>query len=150
MIQGRFDKGYDFLKPTRLAVPFRITKIISVAMIIFSVLKNIFFGRFLNSNFRIHLLDLFIKTTDIDPFDDTKNRYVVVQYKYDEKRKQIVPTRISASSTLRGAQKLAKTHCEISSLPFLNYKEVHKEYIVIRYYRINEDLERSVIRNHFR
>ena len=119
-------------------------------MMFLSVPKNLFFGRFLYSNFRIHMLDLFIRTADIDPFNDTKNRYTVVQYKYDEKRKQIVPSRISASTTLRGAQQLAKSHSEISGLPILDFKEMHKEYIVIRYYSANEDLERSVMRHHFR
>ena len=150
MIQGRFNKGYAFMKPVRFSLPFRFIKIISFATMLLSVPKNILFGRFLYSNFRIHILDLFIKTADIDPFDDTKNRYTVVQYRYDEKRKQIVPTRISASTTLRGAQQLAKSHSEISGLPILDFKEMHKEYIVIRYYSANEDLERSVMRHHFR
>lgn len=150
MIQGRFNKGYAFMKPVRFSLPFRYIKIISFAMMFLSVPKNLLFGRFLHSNFRIHILDLFIKTADIDPFDDTKNRYTVVQYRYDEKRKQIVPTRISASTTLRGAQQLAKSHSEISGLPILDFKEMHKEYIVIRYYSANEDLERSVMRHHFR
>ena len=150
MIQGRFNKGYAFMKPVRFSLPFRFIKIISFATMLLSVPKNILFGRFLYSNFRIHILDLFIKTTDIDPFDDTKNRYTVVQYKYDEKRKQIIPTRINASSTLKVAQQLAKSHSEVSGLPILDYKEMHKEYIVIRYYSVNEDLERSVMRHHFR
>jgi hypothetical protein len=150
MIQGRFNKGYAFMKPVRFTLPFRFIKIISFAMLLLSVPKNLLFGRFIYSNFRIHMLDLFIKRTEIDPFDDTKNRYTVVQHKYDEKRKQIVPTRISASTTLRGAQQLARSQSEVSGLPILDFKVMHREYIVIRYYSVNEDLERSVMRHHFR
>ena len=138
------------MKPARFSLPFKYIKIISFAMMFLAAPKNLLFGRLLNSNFRIHILDLLIKTADIDPFDDTKNRYTVVQYKYDEKRNQIVPTRISASSTLKGAQQLAKSHSDVSGLPILDFKEMHKEYIVIRYYSVNEDLERSVMRHHFR
>ena len=150
MIQGRFNKDYAFMKPVRFPLPFRFIQIISFVMNLLAVPKNLLFGRFIYSNLRIHMLDLFIRTADIDPFDDTKNRYTVVQYKFDEKRKQIVPTRISASTTLRGAQQLAKSQSEVSGLPILDFKELHKECIVIRYYSANEDLERSVMRHHFR
>lgn len=150
MIQGRFSKGYAFFKPSRFSIPSRFVKIHSFVKIVMFFLKNLFFHAFLDSNFRIHLLDLLIKTVEIDPFDDSKNRYTVVQYKYDEKRKQIVPTRISASSTLRGAQKLAKTHSEVSGLPLLDNEELLREYVSIRYFSVNEDLERSVLRHRFR
>ena len=138
------------MKPVRFPLPFRFIQIISFVMNLLAVPKNLLFGRFIYSNLRIHMLDLFIRTADIDPFDDTKNRYTVVQYKFDEKRKQIVPTRISASTTLRGAQQLAKSQSEVSGLPILDFKELHKKCIVIRYYSANEDLERSVMRHHFR
>ena len=150
MIQGRFSKGYVFLKPSRFSIPFRFMKISSFIKSVIFFLKSFLFGAFLNSNIRIHILDLLIRTAEIDPFDDSKNRYTVVQYKYDEKRKQIVPTRISASSTLRGAQKLAKTHSEVSGLPLLDNEELLREYVSIRYFSVNEDLERSVLRHRFR
>lgn len=150
MIQGRFNKDYAFMKPVRFPLPFRFIQIISFVMNLLAVPKNLLFGRFIYSNLRIHMLDLFIRTADIDPFDDTKNRYTVVQYKFDERRKQIVPTRISASTTLKGAQKQARSHCESTGLPFMNFKGVLKEYVVIRYISANEDLERSVMRHRFK
>ena len=103
----------------------------------------------LDSNLRVHLPDLFIKTVEIDPHDDSKNRYVVRVYSYQPKRKQIVPTRVAASTTLRGAQKLAKEYSEASGLPFSEYQIAGEEFITLHYFGINEDLQRAVMRHRF-
>ena len=145
MISGRFSKNYGFLKPARfprfmlLGLAFRR---------IGGFITLVLFSGYLNSNFRVHMHDLFKATKTLDPCDDKQNRYVVVLYKYDAKRKQIVPTRKAASTTLRGAQKLANILSEQTGIKYAKFNTPGAEYILIRYISINEDLERSVIRHH--
>lgn len=150
MIQGRFHKGYAFLRPSRFSIPIKLIKPISILLTLFGFIKHILFGRFIDSNIRIYLLELFKKGKRVDPYDDSKNRYVVVVHKYDEKRKQIVPIRVCASSTLKGANKLAKVVSAEEKLPFRDVAYPKTEYVTLRYYSINEDLERSVLRHKFK
>ena len=146
MIPGRFHKNYAIFKPNRYTFAYKFR--FAFRMFLFNLYQTPL-RKILDSNIRVHLSDLFIKTREIDPHDDSKKRYVVRVYSYQPKRKQIVPTRLAASSTLRGAQKLAKEYSEISGLPFSEYQIAGEEFITLHYYGINEDLERAKMRHRF-
>jgi hypothetical protein len=107
-------------------------------------------GKYLFSNFRVHLHDLFIRTRDLDPFDDSKNRYTVIQYRFDENQNRIVIIRAGASSTLRGAMRKVKRQSEITGLEYLWSHKKNIEYISIFYFRVNYDVERAVLRRKFK
>jgi hypothetical protein len=144
MIPGRFKTSYSSYSPIQIEVVIRI-----VAWFNFLPLRirQSFLGRYIESNAYIHLLDTFIKTREVDPFDDSRLRYVVRIYKFDEKRKQVVPTRAAASTTLRGAQKLAKQFSDNTSLPFTQNEGLLKEYITIYCYRAYVDYEKARARS---
>ena len=144
MIPGRFPNGYSFYSPIKNKLFYQIHLLLKTLPY---RMHNSFFSPFLESNVYIHLLDTFVATKEVDPFDDSRLRYVVRMYKYDEKRKQIVPTRAAASTTLRGAQKLASQLSDSTGLP---YSQIHvklKEYITIFGYRANVDLEKARVRS---
>ncbi len=144
MIPGRFPNGYSFYSPNKnklfYEIHFRL-KTLPYRM------HHSFLRRFLESNTYIHLLDNFVETKEVDPFDDSRLRYVVRMYKYDEKRKQIVPTRAAASTTLRGAQKLASQLSDAIGLPYSQNPSNLKEYIMIYGYRANADYEKARVRS---
>ncbi len=110
-------------------------------------IRHSFLRRYLESDAFIHVLDTFVKTKEVDPFDDSRLRYVVRMYKYDEKRKQIVPTRAAASTTLRGAQKLARKLSNESGLPYLRDNLDLKEFIMIYGYKAYADYEKARVRS---
>jgi hypothetical protein len=144
MIPGRFPNSYSFYSPIKNKLLYEIyfrLKTLPYRM------RQSFLRQYLESNLYIHLLDTFVKTKDVDPFDDTRLRYVVRMYKYDEKRKQVVPTRVAASTTLRGAQKLANQLSDASGLPYSQNNSVLKEYIMIYGYRANVDYEKAQVRS---
>jgi hypothetical protein len=144
MIPGRFPSGYSFYSPIEnklfYEIHFRL-KTLPYRM------HHSFLRRFLESNVYIHLLDTFVETKEVDPFDDSRLRYVVRMYKYDEKRKQIVPTRAAASTTLRGAQKLASQLSVASGLPYTQDDWNLKEYLTIYGYRAHVDYEKARVRS---
>lgn len=144
MIPGRFKTSYSSYTPIQIGVVIRI-----VAWFDFLPLRiqHSFLGRYIHSDACIHLLDTFIKTREVDPFDDSRLRYVVRIYKFDKKRKQVVPTRAAASTTLRGAQRLAKQFSDNTGLPFTQDSGFLKEYITIHGYRAHVDYEKARVRS---
>ena len=144
MIPGRFRNSYSFHLPFKnrlVIVSYRYFKTFPFQM------RHSFLGRYIESDSFIHFLDIFTKTKEVDPFDDSRLRYVVRIYKYDEKRKQIVPTRAAASTTLRGAQKLARELSAETGLPFLQDHGNLKEFIMIWGYRAYVDYEKARVRS---
>lgn len=144
MIPGRFRSSYSFRSPIDNKY---FSEIYFYLRTLPFQMRHSFLGRYIESDINIHFLDALVKTREVDPFDDSRLRYVVRIYKYDEKRKQIVPTRAAASTTLRGAQKLA---CQLSAAIGLPYSQDHlnlKEYIMIYGYRANVDYEKARVRS---
>jgi hypothetical protein len=140
MIPGRFKSSYSS--------PFAARNKIIVGILAWYTFmplrfRRTTFGRYFESEAYIHFLDLFTKTKEVDPFDDSRLRYVVRIYKYDEKRKQIVPTRATASTTLRGAKVLARNYSQATGLPYLQSPWDEKEYITIYGYRAYVDYEKA-------
>jgi hypothetical protein len=125
MIPGRFKTSYSFYFPFKNRIVLRILNWFAFLPFRISLTT---FGRIIQSDSFLNLRETFVRTKEIDPFDDSKLRYVVRVYKYDPKRKQIVPTRVTASTTLRGAKKLAsevagKTGLTYSQDPVWDLKE---------------------------
>ena len=144
MIPGRFKTSYSAYFPiqNRLLLRFLVwLKFMPLHM------RHSFLRRYLESEAYIHLLDAFIRTKDIDPFDDSRLRYVVRVYKFDEKRKQVVPTRAAASTTLRGAQELARVISQQTGIPYAQENFGLKEFIMIYVYRAHVDYEKARMRS---
>ena len=144
MIPGRFSNGYSYYSPIKNKLFYEIHLLLKTFPF---RMHHSFLRPLLESNVYIHLLDTFVETKEVDPFDDSRLRYVVRMYKYDEKRKQIVPTRATASTTLRGAQILASQLSDSSGLPYSQDHSNLKEYITIFGYRANVDLEKARVRS---
>lgn len=146
MIPGRFHENFSYFFP-RSVIAFKLARKIER---LFYPVKQFLFGKYLFSDFRVHLHDLFIRTRDLDPFDDSKNRYAVIQYRFDEKQKKIVQIRTGASTTLKGAKRKVKNQSEITGLEYLWYHKINFEYISIHYFRINFDIDQAIKRRHFK
>ena len=144
MIPGRFKSSYSFSFRQRNKV---VMRVLSWFFFMPFRIRHSFLGSYFQSDTCIHLLDTFVRTEEIDPFDDTKLRYVVRLYKYDEKRKQVVPTRTTASTTLRGAQKLARKISAQNGIPYSQDHWYLREYIMIYCYRAYDDYEKARIRS---
>ena len=144
MIPGRFNANKVFFYPRRCIILDNLKSAISTSL---SGLKQVIFGKFLLSDFRVHLSDLFVKTRGVDSFDDSKNRYVIFQYRLDSKGKRITPTRTSAYTTLRGAKHEVKNLCAETGLEYLWYHLDKTEFISIKYLRINHDIDRARVKN---
>ncbi len=145
MIPGRFKTSYSFYFPFKNRI---VLGILYWFAFLPSRIKFTTFGRIIYSDSFLNLRESFVRTEEIDPFDDSKLRYVVRVYKYDPKRKQIVPTRVTASTTLRGAKKLAS---EIADKTGLTYSQDPswdiKEYVTIYGYRAFADYEKARVRS---
>jgi hypothetical protein len=144
MIPGRFNANKVYFYPRRCMILADLKSAISTSL---SGLKQVFFGKFLLSDFRVHLSDLFVKTQAVDPFDDSKNRYVIFQHRFDSKGRRIIPTRTCAFTTLRGAKLEVKNQCVETGLEYLWYHQDKTEFISIKYLRINHDIERARVKH---
>jgi len=144
MIPGRFKTSYSFYSPIQVKLVIRILAWFKFLPL---EIRRSRLGRFIQSDTYIYLLDAFVKTMEVDPFDDSRLRYVVRIYKFDEKRKQVVPTRAVASTTLRGAQKLALEISQRAGIPFSQENFYLKEYIMIYAYRAHVDYEKARMRS---
>lgn len=145
MIPGRFKSGYSCYFPYKNKIVLGI--LYWFAFLPFRI-SNTSFGRIIQSESFLNLRETFVRTKEIDPFDDSQLRYVVRVYRFDPKRKQIVPTRFAASTTLRGAKKLAN---EIADKTGLIYTQDPtwglKEYVTIYGYRAFSDYEKARVRS---
>lgn len=144
MIQGRFNKGYVLFFPNGGDLP---NKHPNESKELDFIIDPVFVNPNYRTDLYIHYLDHGIEVKDIDPFDDSLNRYAVILHQLDKNGKRVIPTRVSASTTLKGAQAQVE---KLSAFTGLNYSEEVSsvvEYISIRYYSINEDLERAYIRH---
>lgn len=147
MIPGRFSKSFGILRPSRFQAESRFIRLFrSIA----GFFAHILFSGYLNSNLRVHIHDLLVSTRDVDPHNDQINRYVVILYKFNSERKQVVPTREYASSTLRGANELAKKLSEQTGYKVAKFNLPGAEYILIRFISTGEDFVRSMSRHNGR
>lgn len=144
MIPGRFKTSYSFYSPIQIK---HVIRILAWFKFLPLEIRRSRLGRFIESDTYIHLLDAFVKTIEVDPFGDSRLRYVVRVYKFDEKRKQVVPTRAAASTTLRGAQKLALEISQQSGIPFSQENFYLKEFIMIYALRAHADYEKARMRS---
>jgi hypothetical protein len=144
MIPGRFKSSYSHSFGTRNKI---VLRVLSWFLFLPFNVRHSFLGHYLESDTCIHLLDTFVRTREVDPFDDTRLRYVVRMYKYDAKRKQVVPTRAGASTTLRGAQRLARQISDQTDIPYSQDHWHLREYIMIYCYRAYVDYEKARIRS---
>ena len=144
MIPGRFKTSYSFFSPVQIKL---VISILAWFKFLPLEIRRSRLGRFIQSDTYIHLLDAFVKTIEVDPFDDSRLRYVVRIYEFDEKRKQVVPTRAAASTTLRGAQKIALEISRQTGIPFTQDNFYLKEYIMIYCYRAHVDYEKARMRS---
>lgn len=147
MIPGRFNQRFSSFNFPQSKVSRALGNIYTK---LFYPSRRIFMGKYLFSDFRVHLHDLFIRTRDLNPFDDSKNRYVVIQHRFDENNKRMVIIRTGASSTLKGAMRKVKRQSEITGLEYLGNQIKDIEYISIFYFRVNYDVERAISRRMFK